>query len=169
MKLKKVTALITALTLVFSFATITALAQWIEDTETPTVEVVQGDTPPDNGDGYEWRLVEIRVEQGGEINGRYEEREINGRFVDVEVNGREVEIEINRREVQVEELGHFENICLGYEKTYASPGVRLTDIVDDSDNSGSYSGTPENVGPVVKGDVLLCKLDGLADMSIKIV
>lgn len=31
-----------------------------------------------------------------------------------------------------------------------------------------YSGTPENVGPVVKGDVLLCKLDGLSDMSIKI-
>src|SRR6185503_5142307 len=29
-----------------------------------------------------------------------------------------------------------------------------------------YSGTPENVGPVVKGDVLLCKLDGLPDMSI---
>ena len=32
-----------------------------------------------------------------------------------------------------------------------------------------YSGTPENVGPVVKGDVLLCKLDGLPDMSIKVV
>jgi 2-keto-4-pentenoate hydratase/2-oxohepta-3-ene-1,7-dioic acid hydratase in catechol pathway len=32
-----------------------------------------------------------------------------------------------------------------------------------------YSGTPENVGPVVKGDVLLCKLDGLPDMSIRIV
>ena len=31
-----------------------------------------------------------------------------------------------------------------------------------------YSGTPENVGPVVKGDVLLCKIDGLPDMSIKI-
>jgi len=31
-----------------------------------------------------------------------------------------------------------------------------------------YSGTPENVGPVVKGDVLLCKLQGLPDMSIKI-
>ena len=31
-----------------------------------------------------------------------------------------------------------------------------------------YSGTPENVGPVVKGDVLLCKLDGLPDMSIPI-
>lgn len=32
-----------------------------------------------------------------------------------------------------------------------------------------YSGTPENVGPVVKGDVLLCGLEGLPDMSIKIV
>jgi 2-keto-4-pentenoate hydratase/2-oxohepta-3-ene-1,7-dioic acid hydratase in catechol pathway len=32
-----------------------------------------------------------------------------------------------------------------------------------------YSGTPENVGPVVKGDVILCKLDGLPDLSVKIV
>ena len=32
-----------------------------------------------------------------------------------------------------------------------------------------YSGTPENVGPVVKGDVLLGKLDGLPDLSIRIV
>jgi fumarylpyruvate hydrolase len=32
-----------------------------------------------------------------------------------------------------------------------------------------YSGTPENVGPVVKGDVLLAKLEGLQDLSIKIV
>ena len=32
-----------------------------------------------------------------------------------------------------------------------------------------YSGTPENVGPVVRGDVLLCKLEGLGDMSIRIV
>ena len=32
-----------------------------------------------------------------------------------------------------------------------------------------YSGTPENVGSVVKGDVLLCKLEGLPDMSIRIV
>jgi 2-keto-4-pentenoate hydratase/2-oxohepta-3-ene-1,7-dioic acid hydratase in catechol pathway len=32
-----------------------------------------------------------------------------------------------------------------------------------------YSGTPENVGPVVKSDVLLCKLEGLPDMSIRIV
>jgi len=31
-----------------------------------------------------------------------------------------------------------------------------------------YSGTPENVGPVVKGDLLLCKIEGLPDMSIRI-
>lgn len=31
-----------------------------------------------------------------------------------------------------------------------------------------YSGTPENVGPVVKGDVIVCKLDRLPDLSIKI-
>ena len=32
-----------------------------------------------------------------------------------------------------------------------------------------YSGTPENVGPVVKGDVILCQINGLPDLSIKIV
>jgi len=31
-----------------------------------------------------------------------------------------------------------------------------------------YSGTPENVGPIIKGDVLLCKIEVLPDMSIKI-
>ncbi len=32
-----------------------------------------------------------------------------------------------------------------------------------------YSGTPENVGPVIKGDVILCKIERLPDMSIRIV
>lgn len=32
-----------------------------------------------------------------------------------------------------------------------------------------YSGTPENVGPVVRGDVILCKLDRLPDLSIRVV
>lgn len=32
-----------------------------------------------------------------------------------------------------------------------------------------YSGTPENVGPVVRGDVIACHIDGLPDLSIKIV
>lgn len=32
-----------------------------------------------------------------------------------------------------------------------------------------YSGTPENVGPVVKGDVIQCQIEGLPDLSIRIV
>ena len=32
-----------------------------------------------------------------------------------------------------------------------------------------YSGTPENVGPVVKGDVVRCSIDRLPDLVIKIV
>jgi fumarylpyruvate hydrolase len=32
-----------------------------------------------------------------------------------------------------------------------------------------YSGTPENVGPVVKGDVLVCSIEKLPDLSVKIV
>ncbi len=32
-----------------------------------------------------------------------------------------------------------------------------------------YSGTPENVGPVVKGDVIDCHIDGLPGLSVKIV
>jgi fumarylpyruvate hydrolase len=32
-----------------------------------------------------------------------------------------------------------------------------------------YSGTPENVGPVVVGDVIECHIDKLAEMSVRIV
>ncbi len=32
-----------------------------------------------------------------------------------------------------------------------------------------YSGTPENVGPVVRGDGIECHIDGLPEMSVKIV
>jgi 2-keto-4-pentenoate hydratase/2-oxohepta-3-ene-1,7-dioic acid hydratase in catechol pathway len=32
-----------------------------------------------------------------------------------------------------------------------------------------YSGTPENVGPVVKDDVILCTIEGLPTLSVKIV
>jgi fumarylpyruvate hydrolase len=32
-----------------------------------------------------------------------------------------------------------------------------------------YSGTPENVGPVVRGDVIDCHIEGLPDLSVKIV
>jgi 2-keto-4-pentenoate hydratase/2-oxohepta-3-ene-1,7-dioic acid hydratase in catechol pathway len=32
-----------------------------------------------------------------------------------------------------------------------------------------FSGTPENVGPVVRGDVIEMHIDGLTDLSVKIV
>ena len=32
-----------------------------------------------------------------------------------------------------------------------------------------YSGTPENVGPVVRGDVMLGKIDGLPELSVRVV
>jgi len=32
-----------------------------------------------------------------------------------------------------------------------------------------YSGTPENVGPVVKGDVLECHIDGLPGMAVRVI
>jgi fumarylpyruvate hydrolase len=32
-----------------------------------------------------------------------------------------------------------------------------------------YSGTPENVGPVVPGDVMVCKIQGLPDLSVRVV
>ena len=32
-----------------------------------------------------------------------------------------------------------------------------------------YSGTPENVGPVVKGDVMLARIDGLPDLSLRVI
>jgi fumarylpyruvate hydrolase len=32
-----------------------------------------------------------------------------------------------------------------------------------------YSGTPENVGPVVKGDLMVCKIEGLPELSVKVV
>ncbi|MGZ5988885.1 MAG: fumarylacetoacetate hydrolase family protein [Rhizomicrobium sp.] len=47
--------------------------------------------------------------------------------------------------------------------------AKLSDAFELKAGDIIYSGTPENVGPVVKGDVLLCKLDGLPDMSIRIV
>ena len=32
-----------------------------------------------------------------------------------------------------------------------------------------YSGTPENVGPVIKGDQIACHIDGLPDLNVKII
>ncbi len=46
---------------------------------------------------------------------------------------------------------------------------RLSDAFELKAGDIIYSGTPENVGPVVRGDTILCKLDGLPDLSIKII
>src|SRR5437764_1326216 len=46
--------------------------------------------------------------------------------------------------------------------------ARLSEAFELKPGDIIYSGTPENVGPVVKGDVLLCKLEGLPDMSVRI-
>ena len=32
-----------------------------------------------------------------------------------------------------------------------------------------YSGTPENVGPVVKGDIIDAHIDGLPDIRVRII
>jgi 2-keto-4-pentenoate hydratase/2-oxohepta-3-ene-1,7-dioic acid hydratase in catechol pathway len=32
-----------------------------------------------------------------------------------------------------------------------------------------FSGTPENVGPVVRGDVIECHIDGLPNLSVRVV
>ena len=32
-----------------------------------------------------------------------------------------------------------------------------------------YSGTPENVGPVVRGDLMVGRIDGLPELSVKVV
>src|SRR5258708_36145973 len=45
---------------------------------------------------------------------------------------------------------------------------KLSEAVELKAGDIIYSGTPENVGPVVKGDVLVCKLESLPDMSIRI-
>ncbi len=47
--------------------------------------------------------------------------------------------------------------------------VQLSEAFELKAGDIIYSGTPENVGPVVKGDVILCKIDRLPDLSIKIV
>ena len=46
---------------------------------------------------------------------------------------------------------------------------RLSEAFERKAGDIIYSGTPENVGPVVKGDVMLCKIIGLPDLSVRII
>jgi fumarylpyruvate hydrolase len=47
--------------------------------------------------------------------------------------------------------------------------ARLSEAFELKAGDVIYSGTPENVGPVVKGDVLVCAIERLPEMSIRIV
>jgi fumarylpyruvate hydrolase len=47
--------------------------------------------------------------------------------------------------------------------------VRLSQAFELKAGDIIYSGTPENVGPVVRGDVMLGHIDGLPDISVKVV
>jgi fumarylpyruvate hydrolase len=84
----------------------------------------------------------------------------------------------------VDKIGHFkgENISLavnGVVKQNATLAHMIWNVAEQISRLSHanelfagdiiYSGTPENVGPVIKGDVILCKLDRLPNLSIKIV
>jgi len=80
-------------------------------------------------------------------------------------------------------VGHFrsENISLqvnGVTKQSATLAHMIWSVAEQISKLSSanelfpgdiiYSGTPENVGPVVRGDLILCKIDRLPDLSIRI-
>ena len=85
---------------------------------------------------------------------------------------------------KVEQVGHFKDqrISLAVNGTVkqnatlahmiwsvAEQIAKLSEAFELKAGDIIYSGTPENVGPVVRGDTILCKLDGLPDLSVKIV
>jgi fumarylpyruvate hydrolase len=85
---------------------------------------------------------------------------------------------------RVEQVGHFKDqrISLAVNGTVKQNATlahmiwsvaeqisRLSEAFELKAGDIIYSGTPENVGPVVRGDVILCKLEGLPDLSVKIV
>ena len=46
---------------------------------------------------------------------------------------------------------------------------KLSDTFELMPGDIVYSGTPENVGPVVRGDLIECHIDGLPNLSVRIV
>ena len=81
-------------------------------------------------------------------------------FSDYALIGRYAEVEIA--------LARAEARCGVIPAEAAEQIAKLSEAFELKAGDIIYSGTPENVGPVVKGDVLLCKLEGLPDMSIRI-
>ncbi len=47
--------------------------------------------------------------------------------------------------------------------------ARLSEAFELMPGDIIYSGTPENVGPLVRGDVIDCHIDGLPNLGVKIV
>jgi len=84
----------------------------------------------------------------------------------------------------VEKIGHFQKGAIslavnGVEKQKADLSFMIWSVAEQISKLSEafelkagdiiYSGTPENVGAVVKGDVILCRIDKLPDLSIKII
>jgi len=46
---------------------------------------------------------------------------------------------------------------------------RLSEAFELAPGDIIYSGTPENVGPVVKGDIIDAHIDGLPDIRVRII
>jgi 2-keto-4-pentenoate hydratase/2-oxohepta-3-ene-1,7-dioic acid hydratase in catechol pathway len=85
---------------------------------------------------------------------------------------------------RVEDVGHFTKGAISLEVngavkqkadlsfmiwSVAEQIAKLSEAFELFPGDIVYSGTPENVGPVVRGDVILCKIEKLPDMSVKIV
>ena len=85
---------------------------------------------------------------------------------------------------RVEDVGHFTKGAISLEVngavkqkadlsfmiwSVAEQIAKLSEAFELFPGDIVYSGTPENVGPVVRGDVILCQIEKLPDMSVKIV
>lgn len=85
---------------------------------------------------------------------------------------------------RVEDVGHFTKGAISLEVngavkqkadlsfmiwSVAEQIAKLSEAFELFPGDIVYSGTPENVGPVLRGDVILCKIEKLPDMSVKIV
>ena len=85
---------------------------------------------------------------------------------------------------RVEDIGHFTKGAISLEVngsvkqkadlsfmtwSVAEQIAKLSEAFELFPGDIIYSGTPENVGPVVRGDVRVCKIEKLPEMSVKIV
>lgn len=84
----------------------------------------------------------------------------------------------------VDKVGHFKNGAItlsvnGVTKQKADLSQMIWSVAEQISKLSEanelfpgdiiYSGTPENVGPVVKGDIVRCTIAGLPDLAVKII